>query len=133
MTTATTSAGRRLATLTFLPHRRLTPTAKIRTDPTRDRFVIAASVMSGCRSRARAVMQPCTTATGIAENAQPFPIEADITRTMIKSMTALANRIEWSPYMPSWIEPMTAMAPIQTVSEAVTKAFTEFLSRAFPV
>ena len=56
--TASTTAGSILATWSFLPHTRLTPTQKIRMEPIMERFDSAASVISGLISPARAVMLP---------------------------------------------------------------------------
>ena len=87
-------AGSRFATFTFFPKTRLMPTQKISTFPTSDRFASAPSVMTGRISPASAVMLPCSTATGIAENAAPFPMELLITIMMIRSSTALVARME---------------------------------------
>ena len=46
---------------------------------------------------ARAVMAPCSTATGINENTQPLPMEDAMMSTMIKSRIAFATSVEWSP------------------------------------
>ena len=99
-TTATASAGRRFATRIFLPQNRLTPTQKIRTDPTKERLSIAWSVIYGLIRTASRVTVPWNSPTGIAEKMQPFPREADMTIMMIKSSTALANRMEWSADAP---------------------------------
>ena len=76
--TATTIAGSRFATLIFLPHTRLTPTQKIKIEPTKDRFAKAASVITGLITLASTVTLPCKIATGIAENAQPFFAYCDL-------------------------------------------------------
>ena len=83
-----------MATRSFFPHTRLTPTQKISTEPTRDRFWIAASVITGEISRASSVMAPSNTNTGIAEKAQPLPMDEVITSMMMKSSTALTARVE---------------------------------------
>ena len=92
--TATTMAGSRFATLTFLPQTRLMPTQKISTFPTMDRFARAIAVMTGRRSPAKAVILPCKIATGIAEKTAPRPIEQLMTIIMIKSSTDLVARME---------------------------------------
>ena len=56
--TAKMTAGSILATFSFLPHTRLTPTQKIRIDPIMERFPSAASVISGRIRPANAVMLP---------------------------------------------------------------------------
>ena len=45
-----------------------------------------------------------------------------MTMMITRSSTALANSVAWSPRMPSWMEPTMAIAPMQTVRDAVTKA-----------
>lgn len=44
-----------------------------------------------------------------------------------------AARIEQSPLIPSWIAPTMAIAPIETVSDAVTNPSTKSLAFALPV
>jgi hypothetical protein len=58
MTTATTMDGSILATLTFLPKTRFTPTQKISTEPTRERFESAAGVITGLISLESTVTEP---------------------------------------------------------------------------
>ena len=89
--------------------------------------------MTGANRRASAVMVPCTSATGIAENRQPRPSEAAITQTMSASSAPLSARVDQSPSRPSWIEPTIAIAPMQTVSVAVTKPSTNEASPWLPV
>ena len=98
-----------------------------------DRFARAASVMIGAISRARSVRLPSTMSTGIAAKAQPLPREEVMTMTMTKSRMDFVTSTELSPLRPSWMAPTTAMAPMLTVREAVTKASTKVLSFALPV
>ena len=88
------SPGSRLATLIFFPHTRLTPTQKIMTEPVRDKLERACSVINGSSSLARRVIVPWNTATGMAENTHPFPMDAVMIMTMIKSKMAFAAKIE---------------------------------------
>lgn len=64
----------------------------------------------------------------MAEKMQPFPMEQVITRIIIKSSTAFAARIDQSPAIPSSSAPTIAMAPMETVRDAVTKPSTKLLS-----
>ena len=52
---------------------------------------------------------------------------------MMQSKIALVTSTELSPVNPSWMEPTMAMAPMQTVREAVTKASTNLLSPLLPL
>ena len=83
-----------MATRIFLPHTRFTPTQKIRTEPIMETFHRAASVISGCISRASTVTRPCHRPTGMAENRHPLPIAQVIIKIIIKSKTALAASTE---------------------------------------
>ena len=74
---------------------------------------------------AKTVISPSNTNTGIAEKMQPFPKEQVITKTMIKSNTAFAARIDQFPVIPSSMAPTIAIAPIETVRDAVTKPLTK--------
>ena len=56
-----------------------------------------------------------------------------MTMMMIRSRMDLAPRVDQSPEMPSWMAPMMAMAPMQTVRDAVTKPLTKPWSFALPV
>ena len=69
------TAGRKFATLTFFPKSRFNPTQKMSTDPTKERFAIAESVINGPSRDASSVIDPSQRNTGIAEKAQPFPME----------------------------------------------------------
>ena len=109
------------------------PTQKIRIEPMRERLLSAASVISGRIRPARAVILPWKSATGMAEKMQPLPMEQVMTIMMIRSRTALVARMEKSPVRPSSIDPTMAMAPMHTVSDAVTKASTKPPSLPFPV
>lgn len=60
-------------------------------------------------------------------------MDAVITRINAKSRIPFVMRIVGSPCIPSFREPITAIAPIQTVKEAVTNASTTPLSFALPV
>ena len=66
--TATISAGSIFATLTFLPQTRFTPTQKINTDPTSDRFDIADSVIIGATSFAKRVTRVTSFYAGSLKN-----------------------------------------------------------------
>ena len=90
-------------------------------------------IVDGCTARASSVTIPWKMPTGMAEKRQPRPREALMTQTITISSSALRARVEWSPEMPSWMEPTTAMAPMQTVREAETKPSTNRFSRALPV
>ena len=81
--------------------------------------------MTGRSSVASRVMEPSNTRIGIAENAQPLPMEQVMTMMMIRSSTDLVARMLQSPRRPSCSEPTIAMAPMHTVSEAVTKPSTK--------
>ena len=94
---------------------------------------MARSVITGATSRASRVMSPSKIRTGIAENAQPLPRDEVITAMMMKSSTDLTARVEKSPVRPSWIAPTMAIAPMQTVREAVTNALTNCRSPSLPV
>lgn len=89
--------------------------------------------MNGRIKAAQAVIEPSKTNTGIAENMHPFPSEQVITRIITKSSTDFAARIDQSPLIPSWIAPTIAIAPIETVSDAVTNPSTKSLAFALPV
>ena len=69
----------------------------------------------------------------MAEKMQPLPIDAVIMQTSSASMAPLRMRVEGSALMPSWMDPTIAMAPMLTVSDAVTKASTNEESPALPV
>lgn len=56
--TANRIAGSRFATFTFLPQTRFTPTQNSSTEPTKERFDNAASVINGSISLARSVTSP---------------------------------------------------------------------------
>ena len=74
---ASSTAGSMLATRTVLPHTRLTPMQKIRTEPTNDRFAKAAAVINGFKRLASSVTAPCRIATGMASSCQEaFKTEA---------------------------------------------------------
>ena len=62
----------------------------------------------------------------------PRPIEAAMTMTTIASRIALVTSSEMSPNRPSLIAPTTAIAPMQTVSEAVRNASRNFESPSLP-
>ena len=83
-----------MATLIFLAQTKLMPIQKINTEPIKDKYATAVSVIIGDIKRASKVMQPSKTNTGIAENVQPFPIDDAIMRTMIKSRIAFATSVE---------------------------------------
>ena len=55
---ATPTAGNKLATLTFLPHTKFSPTQKINTFPTVDKLNNADSVIKGSINLASNVMLP---------------------------------------------------------------------------
>ncbi len=63
---------------------------------------------------------------------QPLPRVAVRSMMMTPSRTLLVKRTDGSPSRRSLIEPMTAMAPMQTVSEAVTKPSINRVSPALP-
>ena len=60
-----------------------------------ERFVNAASVIMGLTSRARSVIPPCHSATGIAENIHPFPKEQVITIIMMILTYSISLGIAW--------------------------------------
>lgn len=78
----------------FLPQTKFTPIQKIKTEPIRDKYATAVSVITGDISRANRVRQPSKTNTGIAEKAQPFPIDDVITAMIIKSKTDFTASVE---------------------------------------
>ncbi len=55
---------------------------------------MAVSVMIGATSRDSSVMAPSNTKTGMAEKAQPLPMEEVMTATMMQSSTDLTARVE---------------------------------------
>ena len=112
---------------------RLTPTQKMSAEPTSERLASAVCVMMGCSSVASAVTLPCSTATGRAENRHPRPMDAAMAQTMTASSAPLRASVDQSPARPSWMEPTMAMAPMQTVSDAVTNPSTKRASPELPV
>ena len=113
------------ATLNFLPHTRFTPMQNISTEPMSDRYATAVAVITGERSRASSVMTPSKAKTGSAEKAAPLPMEDVITAMMMKSSTDFTASVEKSPSRPSCIEPIIAMAPMETVSDGRHKGVDE--------
>ena len=91
---ASNTAGSIFATLTFFPQTRFTPTQKINIDPISERYPTAKSVINGATSRASKVMEPSNKSTGIAENAQPFPMVEVITAMIMKSSTDFTAMVE---------------------------------------
>ena len=91
---ASTTAGSIFATFNFLPKTKLIPTQKISTEPIKDKYEIAVSVITGDTNLASNVIQPSNTNTGIAEKAAPFPIDDVITATIINSKTDLTANVE---------------------------------------
>ena len=89
--------------------------------------------MIGSRKPASRKMIPWKMPTEIAEKMQPLPSADVMIMTMTASITVLANRTEGSLSRRSLIEPMTAMAPMQTVRDAVTKPSTNRVSPPLPV
>ena len=103
---------------------RFTPTQKMRIAPTVERLAIAAADMMGWIRRASRVSDPSNIKTGMAEKMQPLPMDVVMMQTSSASMAPLRMRVEGSALMPSWMDPTIAMAPMLTVSDAVTKAST---------
>lgn len=66
------------------------------------------------------------------EKIHPLPSHAVITKIIIKSNEDFAIKIVTSLKIESLIAPIIAIAPIQTVNDAVTNAFTNVLSSLFP-
>ena len=88
---------------------------------------IGGALMDGRRTAKKEVIEYVLASCGVDDR------EAVIMVMMIISSTDLANRVAWSPLMPSWMEPMMAMAPTHTVREAETKALMNCPSPWLPV
>ena len=67
---------------------------KIKTEPIRDRYEIAVSVMTGATRRASSVILPSKTNTGMAEKIQPRPLAEVMTAMIRKSKTDFTARVE---------------------------------------
>ena len=91
---ASKTAGSIFATLIFLPQTKFIPIQKIKTEPIKDKYATAVSVITGDIRRASKVMHPSNINTGIAEKVQPFPIDDVITAIMIKSKTDFTASVE---------------------------------------
>ena len=91
---AITIAGSILATRIFFPQIRLIPTQKISMEPIIDKLERASFVIIGLASFASKVIDPCKTATGMAEKIQPFPMAQVMTIIMMKSSIALVAKTE---------------------------------------
>lgn len=61
------------------------------------------------------------------------PMDAAMAQTMTASSAPLRASVDQSPARPSWMEPTMAMAPMQTVSDAVTNPSTKCASPELPV
>ena len=75
------------ATLIFLPQTKLIPIQNIKTEPIKEAYATAVSVIIGDIKRASRVIPPSKINTGIAEKAHPCPMDEVITAVMIKSKT----------------------------------------------
>ena len=92
--TAKTMVGSRFATFIFLPQIRLSPSQKMSTEPVRERFVRAFSVITGSMNFESRVTEPWKRNTGIAEKIHPLPSEAVMIKRKIISSNALTVRME---------------------------------------
>ena len=70
----------------------------------------------------RSVIAPLNTNTGVAKKIHPFQSQQVITIIIIRSSIAFVASIKKSPDNPSCIVPTITIAPIHTVSDAVTNA-----------
>ena len=122
-----------MATRIWVRRSRLSPTQKMRMEPTKLSRSRAFWGKKGPAKKAAAVTAPWKSPTGTAEKMLPFPWEAAMTQMMMASSTPLATSTEWSPATPSRMEPTTAMAPMHTVQEADTKAEMNRLSPLLPL
>ena len=98
---AKTIAGSILASLIILPQPRLTPTQKIRSEPTRDIASSMELVINAEMELANNVIEPYSNNTGIAEKIHPFPILDVITAIIIKSRIVFTQSIIGFPVKPS--------------------------------
>ena len=120
--TAKTIAGTMFSRRILFFQTKLMPTQKTKIAPDKDKLVNAAVVIYGAAKRADKVITPWIATTGITENMQPFPkAAANAMRTML-SKAVLKSSMDKSPLAPSLMAPMMAMAPMETVIDAVTKA-----------
>lgn len=90
-------AGSIFATFSLSFQISVTPTQKIRAEPTRDRLLRATSVRYGAINPDTSVVHPCKISTGIAEKIQPFPIDAVIIIIVIKSIRDFIRRTDILP------------------------------------
>ncbi len=86
-------AGSIFATLSCWLRIKFRPTQKIKMEPIRDIYWTASAVIRGEMRFASKVMEPSKKKTGMAEKAQPFPMEEVMTAMIMKSRTDLTARI----------------------------------------